>query len=311
MPFSPKVEAATERFRRAVQLDRFPHAVIVAGNPRASGLQLAENLLSMVFPGVSPDALRLHTDIRWIEPASKSRRITVDVVREVIEFFALTSYEGGWKASVFLFADRLNVEAQNVLLKTLEEPPPRSLLLLVSDTPAVLLPTIRSRTQFADVLEPSDFASAPWYAPLVELLANPPPKNPCEIFAWADRMNAPLSDFEEQALAEIEEETDDSALAADKETRQARVASRVREMSDALLSAIYAWQRDVMAAVAAPGVPPAFFPASADAISRQARRLTLPQALTRLDAVDAFRLRLERNIRSSLAFPLLSRSLSL
>lgn len=310
MPFSPKVEAATERFRRAVQLDRFPHAVIVAGNPRASGLQLAENLLSMVFPGVAPDALRLHTDIRWIEPASKSRRITVEVVRDVIEFFSLTSYEGGWKASVFLFADRLNVEAQNVLLKTLEEPPPRSLILLVSDTPAVLLPTIRSRTQFADVLEPSDFASAPWYPSLVELLSALPPKRPCEIFSWADRMNAPLSDFEDQALAEIAEESDDATV-ADKETKQARVASRVREMSDALLSAIYAWQRDVMAAVAAPDAPPAFFPAFADAISAQARRLTLPEALARLDAVDAFRLRLERNIRPALAFPLLARSLSL
>ena len=54
-----------------------------------------------------------------------------------------------------------------------------------------------------------------------------------------------------------------------------------------------------------------FIPASADAISRQARRLTLPQALARLDAVDAFRLRLERNIRPALAFPLLSRSLAL
>lgn len=310
MPFSPKVQAATDRFQRAVQLDRFPHAVIVAGNPRAAGLQLAENLLSMVFPGVSPEILRTHADVRWVEPASKSRRITVDVVRDVIEFFSLTSYEGGWKAAVFLFADRLNVEAQNVLLKTLEEPPPRSLILLVSDTPAVLLPTIRSRTQFADVQEPGDFSSAPWYSALVALLSEPPPKNPCEIFSWADRMNAPLTEFEEQALAEIQEEPDDGTV-ADKETKEARVASRVREMSDALLSAIYAWQRDVMAAVAAPDAPPAFFPASADAISRQARRLSLPEALARLDAVDAFRQRLERNIRSIMAFPLLARALAL
>ncbi len=310
MPFSPKVEAATERFRRAVQLDRFPHAVIVAGNPRASGLQLAQNLLSLVFPQTAPDLLRSHTDIRWIEPASKSRRITVDVVREIVEFFSLTSYEGGWKAAVFLFADRMNVEAQNVLLKTLEEPPPRSLILLVSDTPAVLLPTIRSRTQFADVLESGDFASSPWYAPLVELLSEPPPKKPCEIFAWADRMNAPLTEFEEQAMADIQEESEELGR-ADKETREARIASRVREMSDSLLSAIYAWQRDVLAAVVDPAATPAFFPDSAEAISRQARRLTLPQALARLDAVDDFRLRLERNIRSTLAFPLLARSLAL
>lgn len=310
MPFSPKVEAATERFRRAVRLDRFPHAVIVAGNPRASGLRLAENLLSLLFPDVPPDGLRMHTDIRWIEPASKSRRITVDVVRDIVEFFSLTSYEGGWKAAVFLFADRMNVEAQNVLLKTLEEPPPRSLLLLVSDTPAVLLPTIRSRTQFVDVLEPGDFSASPWYASLVELLASPPPNQPCEIFSWADRMTAPLSEFEEEALAEIAGEADGSAP-ADKEIREARVAARVREMSDALLSAIYAWQRDVMAAVADPASPPVFFPAFADAISAQARRLSLPAALARLDAVDAFRLRLERNIRPALAFPLLARALAL
>ena len=53
-------------------------------------------------------------------------------------------YDGGWKACVILFADRLNPDAQNILLKTLEEPPPNTILLLVTASPATLLATVRS-----------------------------------------------------------------------------------------------------------------------------------------------------------------------
>ena len=66
---------------------------------------------------------------------------------------------------MILFADRMNPSAQNALLKTLEEPPPHSLLMLVTDSPAALLPTIRSRAQFVDVTEddrPADAAWVPW-----------------------------------------------------------------------------------------------------------------------------------------------------
>src|SRR5882762_2088711 len=72
--------------------------------------------------------------------------ITVDEVRRTVGFFGSTAGEGGWRVCVVDSADELKYpEGSNALLKMLEEPPPRSLFLLVSHAPGRLLPTIRSR----------------------------------------------------------------------------------------------------------------------------------------------------------------------
>jgi DNA polymerase-3 subunit delta' len=71
--------------------------------------------------------------------------IAVDDVRRAGEFFGYTAGAGGWRICVVDSADDLNAESANALLKTLEEPPEKSLLILVSHQPGSLLPTIRSR----------------------------------------------------------------------------------------------------------------------------------------------------------------------
>ena len=71
--------------------------------------------------------------------------ISVEQVRSLNGFFSLTSAEGGWRVAIVDSADEMNPAASNALLKILEEPPPRSLLLLVAHAPSRLLPTIRSR----------------------------------------------------------------------------------------------------------------------------------------------------------------------
>lgn len=71
--------------------------------------------------------------------------ISVDVAREASSFFSRTAGAGGWRICVVDSADDLNSESANSLLKILEEPPPRSLFLLISHRPGALLPTIRSR----------------------------------------------------------------------------------------------------------------------------------------------------------------------
>ncbi|MBF0160682.1 MAG: DNA polymerase III subunit delta' [Magnetococcales bacterium] len=79
-------------------------------------------------------------------------RIGVDQVRQLAGFFALTPLEAPWKVATVDDAALMNEAAANALLKTLEEPPPRSLLILVTRQPGKLLPTIRSRclkTRFA------------------------------------------------------------------------------------------------------------------------------------------------------------------
>ena len=85
-----------------------------------------------------------------IEPEKKSRVIAVDAVRALNHRIQTSSFAGGWKVAVIKYADRLNDQAANAFLKTLEEPPARTLLLLLTDAPQSLLPTVVSRCPAAD-----------------------------------------------------------------------------------------------------------------------------------------------------------------
>jgi DNA polymerase-3 subunit delta' len=70
---------------------------------------------------------------------------------QVPRFLSLTAAEGGWRIVLVEQMEAMNAEAQNALLKTLEEPPPRALLLLTTAAPDRLLPTIRSRCRRIDL----------------------------------------------------------------------------------------------------------------------------------------------------------------
>ncbi|WP_262695203.1 DNA polymerase III subunit delta' [Kordiimonas aquimaris] len=80
------------------------------------------------------------------EKTGKMRNdIVIDDVRGLIKFFSQTAAEGGWRVAIVDAADELNVNAANALLKILEEPPEKAILLLVAHSPGKLLPTIKSR----------------------------------------------------------------------------------------------------------------------------------------------------------------------
>jgi DNA polymerase-3 subunit delta' len=86
-----------------------------------------------------------HPDIHWLRPESKSRVIRAEQVRELLEVVHLKPTENGYKVAVLAGADRLNTQAANIFLKTLEEPPQRSVMLLLTTQPQRLLETIVSR----------------------------------------------------------------------------------------------------------------------------------------------------------------------
>lgn len=86
-----------------------------------------------------------HADVHWARPESKSRLITIDQMRELIQQIQLKPTENGYKVAVIAGADRLNVQAANAFLKTLEEPPARSVIILLSTEPSRILETILSR----------------------------------------------------------------------------------------------------------------------------------------------------------------------
>ena len=86
-----------------------------------------------------------HADVQWIRPEMKSRQISVDQIRELIHTVNLKPAEAEWKVAVIVAADRLNTQAANAFLKTLEEPPARSILILLTAEPQQLLETTLSR----------------------------------------------------------------------------------------------------------------------------------------------------------------------
>ena len=89
-------------------------------------------------------ARNVHPDVLLVEPG-ESGSIKIDRVREVVDSAAYRPFEGRRRAVIFDEADALVPPAQNALLKTLEEPPPASVFLLVTSRPDVLLPTVQSR----------------------------------------------------------------------------------------------------------------------------------------------------------------------
>mgnify|MGYP003408640689 FL=1 len=115
-----------------------------------------------------------HPDLHWLRIPDDRKSIGVDQVREVCEQLSMTSMRRGYRVAVIAPAEKMTPSAQNALLKTLEEPSPRTVLVLVTARPSALLPTLRSRCQRIEVARPGNSLALRW---LTEMLgAVPPPR---------------------------------------------------------------------------------------------------------------------------------------
>jgi DNA polymerase III delta prime subunit len=93
-----------------------------------------------------------HPDVFRVEPEGAKRIIPVKAIREkILDPLSTSSFSGGWKVSVIVGADRMEAPSANAFLKSLEEPMPGTLHLLLTDAPEGILPTIVSRTQRIDL----------------------------------------------------------------------------------------------------------------------------------------------------------------
>ena len=120
-------------------------APAVKGNE--SPLQISKNnsLFSRLSSGGVQDFKLIERE--WVDEAKTRRKtdITVEQIRGLKKFFETTSSEEGWRVALIDSADEMNKNAANALLKILEEPPAKSLLILISHNPGGILPTIKSR----------------------------------------------------------------------------------------------------------------------------------------------------------------------
>jgi DNA polymerase-3 subunit delta' len=168
------LSAETARLAAAYAADRMPHALLIHEAPGAGGDWLAlwaAQLVLCTQPdkapcGVCSSCRRVlagqHPDIFSLRLIEDSQQIRIEQVRELSEELALTSHQGSYKVGVVSPADALNRFAANALLKTLEEPPPRTLLILVATQPSRLPATILSRCQRIRVRAPARGEALAW-----------------------------------------------------------------------------------------------------------------------------------------------------
>lgn len=159
-----------------------PHALLLSGPENTGKAEFAQTLAALLLCKNVPEgsvtacgqchscrliAANTHPDLiqvglEMIEDDKQAKEIKVDQIRGLCRRLAQTSQFGGYKIAVIQPADRMNRNAANSLLKTLEEPPQETLLLLVSGQPSLLPATIRSRCQLMKLPPPSKAMAVEW-----------------------------------------------------------------------------------------------------------------------------------------------------
>lgn len=155
-------EKAFELMQGAHERGRLAHAYLIAGPAGSGKRSLAARVIEMVNPAQDDGAMGLWGEseepvvaksldelagefVTLVRPRSKSRRIPIDDIRALEHTLQMAAPRDKWKVGVVIDADRMFDEPANAFLKTLEEPPPGCLLMLLTASPEGMLPTIRSR----------------------------------------------------------------------------------------------------------------------------------------------------------------------
>jgi DNA polymerase-3 subunit delta' len=149
-----KASLAWRAARRILGASAFGEYGPLGASPRDPVCQLLE-------AGATPDLLVLRKP--WDDKRKRWRaEITVDEARKVSKFFEMSAAGDGWRVCIVDSVDDMNTNASNALLKTLEEPPARGVLILVSHSPGRLTATIRSRCRHLRMPAPTIEKTAEW-----------------------------------------------------------------------------------------------------------------------------------------------------
>lgn len=171
----PWLRPAQDAFNAALAADRLGHALLVQASPGQGGDWLALWIAARMFcrqpRGEAPcgaclDCRRVvageQPDLLTLRPIEDSKEIRIDQVRDLAAELALTAHGGGRKVTIITPAERLNRNAANALLKTLEEPPGAALMLLVTGEAWRLPVTVQSRCTRLRCLAPTDDELVAW-----------------------------------------------------------------------------------------------------------------------------------------------------
>jgi len=161
---------ALSEIDQAMEAGRLAHGLLIEGpeglGKLALAFAIARSVLDLPPSEGDPAGVPIHSDFLWVTLEEGERgpkkQIGIDQVRATSAELAMTSYAGGWKVAVIHPADRLTLAAANSLLKTLEEPAPRTLIILVRSRLDTLPATIASRCQRLRLSPPASDEALAW-----------------------------------------------------------------------------------------------------------------------------------------------------
>lgn len=323
-------EKAFQLIESAHQRGRLAHAFLITGDSGSGKSELAARVISLINPAEEAGGMNLFGEaeaverktldelqgdlVRIIRPQSKSRRIRVADMRELEKSFHVASAPGKWKVGVVLQADRMGVEAENAFLKTLEEPPADCLLMLVTDAPDLLLPTILSRCVRLPLIAPGGgkVTSVSQNELLVSLATLG--KTGFGDIARALSLRAAFSGVLARRRAEIVKSND---LALKEETQKyknttegdwlkrreefykAHTESEYLSEREKLLEVLISWMGDVVRRKCS--VDRLDYPNEKETTTRVAERHELGDLLKRMESLEGLRANMETNVQEQLA----------
>jgi DNA polymerase III subunit delta' len=305
---------ALEYLGRAHEQNRLAHAYLITGPPGCGKQLLAADLASLVNGTPSKDVFSAKArEIFVARPESKSRRIVIAQIRELEHALQMRAANGRRKVAIIADADRLQTEAANAFLKTLEEPPKDSLLLLLSALPEALPETILSRCIVIPLAPNGQRQSKDEEEKLVKLLQQASGQK-----SWTIQSAYRLAQEFQRLLREVREgvkrETDEALkqeevrykdttngawLEEREEYYKALTESLYLQRRAGLIEMLFAWWTDVLRA--SNGVAQHHLAHAKKETAALATRFSTAEILKRIRCLEELRHHLGRNIHEALA----------
>jgi DNA polymerase-3 subunit delta' len=318
--------------QRSLERGRLAHAYLFAGPHLAELEDMARTLAQTLncqnpprrsLSGVALDccdtclncrriAAATHADVQWVRPESKLRVITIDQIRELMQTLHLKPLEGGYKVVLIVGADRLNVQAANAFLKTLEEPPAKSIMVLLSTDPEKIMETIQSRCLRLNLGGGNTPRFSPQNLAWLSAFVNQAAAGAGGLLdryrllgMLLSRLTALRAEVEKELSArsplEHYEDVDPHLREKWEEELSAAVEAEYRGRRMDLLGGVHGWLRDVWVATLKLEPVAWNYPDLAAAAKTVARKITTAQASDNIKQMEKTRRLLESNVQEALA----------
>lgn len=310
MPFT--ADEAFDLLSDSRKRDRFAQAYLISGSKGSGKRKLMERLAGLLL-GESRDPLK-SPDVHLVEPQMKTRVIGVDAIRGLLGELQLSSLLGGVKIAILQDADRMNTEAANALLRTLEEPPGKTHFFLLTEQPEQLLETILSRCIEVPLRSTERPSLSVKQQTLLEALHKLPTTGSADLSAVFNvvrqftallaEAKAEIQDVTEEAFkkeeAVFKQVSSTKSVIDERETFfKALAESRYRSERESLLAIIEQWFADALRQQY--GAPELDHPEMQEATAALARRFTTGELLRRTAALTELRDHFGRTIQEQLA----------